>query len=81
MQRLLASVSAAARVGPYRLTANSAVCLLLTDHAPWIVVKRADKMRGRINTVRHLLSMFNYDDKDVETVGEPDPLIGRRCPG
>jgi polyphosphate kinase len=63
------------------VTANSAVCLLLTDHAPWIVVKRDDKMRGRINAVRDLLSKLNYDDNDVETVGGPDPLIGRRCPG
>ncbi|KUI18894.1 polyphosphate kinase [Mycobacterium sp. GA-1285] len=50
-----------------------------TDHAPWIVVKSNDKKRGRINAMRYLLSRFDYDDKDVEVVGEPDPLIVGRA--
>jgi hypothetical protein len=29
--------------------------------------------------VRHLLSKFDYDDKDEEIVGEPDPLIVGRA--
>jgi polyphosphate kinase 2 len=49
-----------------------------TDIAPWIVVKSNDKKRGRINAMRHLLSKFDYDDKDEEAVGEPDPqIVGR----
>ena len=28
--------------------------------------------------MRHLLSKFDYDDKDEEVVGEPDPqIVGR----
>ncbi|OBB57080.1 polyphosphate kinase 2 [Mycobacterium sp. 852013-51886_SCH5428379] len=50
-----------------------------TDHAPWIVVKTNDKKRGRLNAMRFLLSKFDYDDKDVEIVGEPDPLIVGRA--
>ena len=50
-----------------------------TDHAPWIVVKSNDKKRARINAMRHLLSKFDYDDKDDEVVGEPDPLIVGRA--
>ena len=47
-------------------------------YAPWIVVKSNDKKRGRINAMRHLLSKFDYDDKDDEVVGEPDPqIVGR----
>ena len=49
-----------------------------TDYAPWIVVKSNDKKRGRINTMRHLLSKVDYDDKDADVVGEPDPqIVGR----
>jgi polyphosphate kinase len=45
-----------------------------TDFAPWIVVKR----RGRLNAMRHLLSKFDYDDKDEDAVGAPDPqIVGR----
>nr|WP_090276537.1 polyphosphate kinase 2 [Mycolicibacterium komanii]CRL69962.1 polyphosphate kinase [Mycolicibacterium komanii] len=50
-----------------------------TDYAPWIVVKSNDKKRGRINAMRYLLSRFDYDDKDHEVVGEPDPLIVGRA--
>jgi polyphosphate kinase len=49
-----------------------------TDYAPWIVVKSNDKKRGRINAMRYLLSQFDYDDRDDDIVGEPDPqLVGR----
>jgi polyphosphate kinase 2 len=50
-----------------------------TDDAPWIVVKTNDKRRGRINAMRYLLSTFEYDDKDPEAVGRPDPLIVGRA--
>ena len=50
-----------------------------TDIAPWIVVKSNDKKRARINAMRHLLAKFDYDDKDHEVVGEPDPLIVGRA--
>jgi polyphosphate kinase 2 len=50
-----------------------------TDIAPWIVVKSNDKKRARINAMRHLLAKSDYDDKDDEVVGEPDPLIVGRA--
>ncbi|WP_078282332.1 polyphosphate kinase 2 [Mycobacteroides franklinii] len=46
-----------------------------TDHAPWIVVKSNDKKRARVNAMRHVLGKFDYDDKDLEVVGQADPLI------
>jgi polyphosphate kinase 2 len=49
------------------------------DMAPWIVVKSNDKKRARINAMRHLLAKSDYDDKDHEVVGEPDPLIVGRA--
>ena len=50
-----------------------------TDHAPWTVVKSNDKKRARINAMRHVLSLHDYDGKDYELVGRPDPLIVSRA--
>ena len=50
-----------------------------TNIAPWIVVKSNDKKRARVNAMRYLLANFEYDDKDDEVVGEPDPLIVGRA--
>ena len=51
-----------------------------TDTAvvPWTTVKSNDKKRARINAMRHFLSRFEYDGKDAEVVGQPDPLIVQR---
>ena len=50
-----------------------------TEVAPWTVVKSNDKKRARINAMRHVLSKFDYDNKDHEVVGRPDPLIVGRA--
>ena len=46
-----------------------------TAHAPWTVVKSNDKKRARLEAMRHVLSLYDYDEKDTELVDEPDPLI------
>jgi polyphosphate kinase 2 len=46
-----------------------------TADAPWTVVKSNDKKRARVEAMRHVLSRFDYENKDVELVGTPDPLI------
>ena len=46
-----------------------------TADAPWTVVKSNDKKRARLEAMRFVLSRFDYDDKDPEAVGEPDPRI------
>jgi polyphosphate kinase 2 len=46
-----------------------------TADAPWTVVKSNDKKRGRLEAMRHVLSRFDYDRKDVELVGQADPLV------
>ena len=43
--------------------------------APWTVVKSNDKRRARLEAMRHVLSLFDYRDKDHLIVGDPDPLI------
>ena len=50
-----------------------------TETAPWTVVKSNDKKRARINAMRHVLSKFDYDNKDHDVVGQPDPLIVGRA--
>ena len=50
-----------------------------TDHAPWTVVKSNDKKRARINAMRHVLNLFDYEGKNLELVGTPDPLIVGRA--
>jgi polyphosphate kinase 2 (PPK2 family) len=44
-------------------------------YAPWTVIKSNDKKRARIEAMRHVLSLFDYDGKDHGVVGRPDPLI------
>jgi polyphosphate kinase 2 len=50
-----------------------------TDVAPWTVVKSNDKKRARINAMRHVLNEFDYENKDHDVVGRPDPLIVGRA--
>lgn len=46
-----------------------------TGDAPWTVVKSNDKKRARLEAMRHVLNQFDYPNKDVDLVGNPDPLI------
>jgi polyphosphate kinase len=46
-----------------------------TADAPWTVVKSNDKKRARLEAIRYVLNRFDYDDKDHEVVGTPDPQI------
>jgi hypothetical protein len=46
-----------------------------TEHAPWTVVKSNDKKRARVEAMRHVLSLFDYEDKDTDLVRAPDPKI------
>jgi polyphosphate kinase 2 len=46
-----------------------------TRHAPWTVIKSNDKKRARLEAMRHVLSQFDYPEKDHEVVGKPDKKI------
>lgn len=50
-----------------------------TDHAPWTVIKSNDKKRARLETMRHVLALLDYTNKDESVVGLPDPLIVGRA--
>jgi polyphosphate kinase len=43
--------------------------------APWAVVKSNDKRRARIEAMRYVLRRVDYDGRDDDVVGMPDPLI------
>src|SRR4051795_4588230 len=46
-----------------------------TGHAPWTVIKSNDKKRARLAAMQHVLNRLDYDRKDPDAVGVPDPLI------
>jgi polyphosphate kinase 2 len=43
--------------------------------APWTVVKSNDKTRARTGAMRHVLSLFDYPNRNPDVVEAPDPLI------
>ena len=56
--------------------AKEAMFLLThTDSAPWTIIKSDDKKRARINAMRHVLSVLDYEGKDASIACQPDPLI------
>ena len=49
-----------------------------TEWAPWTTIKSNDKKRARINAMRAFLVRFDYEGKDSDLVGRPDPQIVQR---
>ncbi|WP_209427268.1 polyphosphate kinase 2 [Pararhodobacter sp. SW119] len=45
------------------------------DFAPWTVIRSDDKYRARIAAFQRILSAFDYDRKDPDALGAPDPQI------
>lgn len=48
-----------------------------TNHpnGKWCVVKSDDKKRARLQVIKHILSLFEYDYKDHSKVGTTDPKL------
>lgn len=46
-----------------------------SDLCPWTIIRSDDKKRARLAAIRAVLSNVDYNEKDVEAVGEPDPMI------
>ena len=50
-----------------------------TTFSPWVIVKTNDKRQARLESIRHVLSQFDYEGKgDSGTVILPDPNIIQR---
>ncbi len=43
--------------------------------APWTVVKSNDKKRARLEAMRYVLRQVDYEGRNDDVVGQPDPLI------
>lgn len=50
-----------------------------TADAPWTVIKSDCKKRARLNAMRYLLHRLPYAEKEVERVGQVDPLLVGRA--
>ncbi len=46
-----------------------------SEHCPWTIVRSDDKKRARLAAIRTVLSALDYDEKDADIVGSPDPEI------
>ncbi|MGH1419473.1 MAG: polyphosphate kinase 2 [Hyphomicrobiaceae bacterium] len=46
-----------------------------TTTCPWTVVRANDQRRARLETIRHILTNIDYENKDDKIVGNPDPKI------
>ena len=46
-----------------------------TGVAPWTIIKSEDKMRARINAMRHVVHVMSYTGKDESVAHRPDPSI------
>jgi hypothetical protein len=46
-----------------------------TPTSPWTVVRANDQRRARLEAIRVVLSAIDYEGKDEDVVGSPDPLI------
>ncbi|MBN4070447.1 polyphosphate kinase 2 [Olleya sp. AH-315-F22] len=50
-----------------------------TTFSPWIIIKTNNKKEARLESMRYVLSKFNYDDKgDSPSVLFPDPNVVQR---
>ncbi|QCO57146.1 polyphosphate kinase 2 (plasmid) [Pseudorhodobacter turbinis] len=46
-----------------------------TPHTPWTVIRSDDKKRARIAAIQTLLHAVEYEGKDSNLIGQPDPEI------
>ena len=50
-----------------------------TADSPWTVVKSDCKKRARLNAMRYVLHKFSYPNKDLDAIGQIDPLLVGRA--
>ncbi len=51
-----------------------------TDEAPWVIGLGNDKRRLKLDVIRHVLSLFDYPDKDRRAIGDIDEKVLGRGP-
>ena len=61
----------------YTAARNDMLRASSSEPAPWTVVNSNDKRRARLNSIRAVLDRLNYEQKDHDAVGGPDPHVVR----
>lgn len=52
-----------------------------SDATPWTIVLGNDKRRLKLNAIRHILRLFDYDGKDRKAIGDIDAKVLGQGPG
>jgi polyphosphate kinase 2 len=62
-------------------TAARDAMLIATDSAaaPWTITNSNEKRRARLESIRHVLSSFEYDHKDTSVARPADPKVVQRA--
>ncbi len=63
------------RWGDYTLAKEAMFRHTDVPEATWTVIKSNDKRRARLEAIRYVLSVFDYEGKERDLVGQLDPLI------
>lgn len=66
---------AIARFDAYSAAFNTLLARTHTERAPWMVIRSNDKLRARLNALRHVLLAVPYEGKDMEAIGVIDEKI------
>jgi polyphosphate kinase len=66
---------AIARFDAYSAAFEDQLARTSTERTPWTVVRSNDKLRTRLNVIRHVLHALPYTDKDEEAIGDIDRKI------
>jgi len=74
-------LAAIAKWDDYSRAQNEMFRFTHTETSPWTVVRSNDKRRARLEAMRFLLSHFDYEKKNEEVIGTPDPKIVGSGPG
>ena len=62
----------------YTAAKNAMLKATDTDLVPWWRIKSNDKKRARLNAMRLLLGLHDYDGKDASVIKPTDPLLVQR---
>jgi polyphosphate kinase len=68
-------ISAIKKWDDYSRAQNEMFRYTHTASCPWTVVRANDQRRARLETIRAVLNLLDYKDKDASVVRAPDPLI------
>ena len=63
------------RFDAYSDAFNTLLARTHAERAPWTVIRSNDKLRARLNALRHVLLHVPYEGRDLDAIGEIDAKI------